>query len=99
VARSTNAFADNGLRLRSFKQLAQVSAGFALIAVGIPIFILPIPLGIFIIGAGLLLLVRAWPRARFARIRLRQRFPAFFRRLDGVAQRFSRKPRPAGAPN
>ena len=66
--------------MRSFRQIAQISGGFALVAVGIPVFILPIPIGIFIIGAGLFLLMRSWPRARFARIRLRRRFPEFFRK-------------------
>jgi Flp pilus assembly protein TadB len=84
--------------MRSVKQAVQVSAGIALIAVGIPIFILPIPIGIFIIGAGLFLLVRSWPRARFARIRLRQRFPAFFRRLDDAARRFARRKAPGDTP-
>ena len=75
--------------MRSVKQLIQFSAGIALIAVGIPIFLLPIPIGIFVIGAGIFLLVRSWPRARFARIRLRQRYPNVFSKLDSAARRFT----------
>ena len=77
--------------MHSLKQIAQRSAGFALIAVGIPIFLLPIPVGIFILGAGALLLVRSWPRARFARIRLRRRYPAFFKNADAAAEKISRR--------
>lgn len=84
--------------MRWVKQAAQVSAGIALVAVGIPIFVLPIPVGIIIIGAGLFLLVRSWPRARFARMRLRQRYPAFFRKLDDTARRFARRKAPGDTP-
>lgn len=77
--------------MRSVRQLAQLSTGIALIAVGVPIFILPIPIGIFIIGAGTFLVVRSWPRARFARIRLRQRYPGFFQKIDAATRRYLRK--------
>jgi uncharacterized membrane protein len=55
--------------------------GWVMVALGIPIFVLPIPLGIFIIIGGLLMIFSASPPARAYVIRKVRRHPFLQRRL------------------
>ena len=73
--------------MRSLKNILVVGTGVALILGGVPIFFLPVPLGLIMIGTGLFLIVRTSPRARLYRIQLRHRHPDFFRKLDASVAR------------
>lgn len=63
-----------------------LTSGVALVVVGIPIFITPIPLGLPMIALGLFLLLQTSARARLLRRLLARRYPETARRFD-VARR------------
>ncbi|GEM_PF-5776305 len=59
--------------------------GWTLVAVGIPLFILPIPLGLPLLIPGFGLLVTSSPATRRAVIRLGRKFPGIYRKIRGRA--------------
>jgi len=71
---------------QTLRKLAGVTGGLTLIAVGIPVFVMPIPLGLPLIALGLFLLLRTSSRARLLRRRLGRRYPQTSRRLDAARQ-------------
>lgn len=71
---------------RALKKLVGVTSGLTLIVVGVPVFIMPIPLGLPMIALGLFLLLQTSARARLLRRRLALRYPEHARRFD-VARR------------
>lgn len=69
---------------RALRKLAGVTGGLTLVAIGVPIFVTPIPLGLPLIALGLFLLLRTSSRARLLRRRLTRRYPETARRLDAA---------------
>lgn len=69
---------------QTLRNLAGVAGGLTLVAIGVPIFATPIPLGLPLIALGLFLLLRTSPRARLLRRRLARRYPETARRLDAA---------------
>jgi hypothetical protein len=61
-----------------------VTGGLTLVAIGVPIFVTPIPFGLPLIALGLFLLLRTSSRARLLRRRLARRYPETARRLDAA---------------
>jgi hypothetical protein len=71
---------------RTLKKLAGVTGGLTLIVVGVPVFIMPIPLGLPMIALGVFLLLQTSSRARLLRRRLARRYPEKAQRFE-VARR------------
>lgn len=69
---------------RTLRRLAGVTGGLTLVAIGVPIFVTPIPFGLPLIALGLFLLLRTSSRARLLRRRLARRYPETARRLDAA---------------
>lgn len=69
---------------RTLRRLAGVTGGLTLVAIGVPIFVTPIPFGLPLIALGLFLLLRTSSRARLLRRRLARRHPETARRLDAA---------------
>ena len=69
---------------RTLKKLAGVTGGLTLIVVGVPVFIMPIPLGLPMIALGAFLLLQTSSRARLLRRRLARRYPVAARRFEGA---------------
>ena len=74
---------DASLR-RTLRKLAGVTGGLALVVIGVPVFVTPIPLGMPLIALGLFLLLRTSSWARLLRRRLTRRYPETARRLDAA---------------
>ena len=72
---------------RALKKLLGVTGGLTLVVVGVPVFILPIPLGPPMIALGLFLLLQTSSRARLLRRRLARRYPQHAQRFDGARRR------------
>jgi hypothetical protein len=56
----------------------------ALVVVGIPVFVTPIPLGLPLIALGLFLLLQTSSRARLLRRRVARRYPETARKFDAA---------------
>lgn len=69
-------------RRRPLARTLSSFAGLTLIVVGVPVFVMPIPLGAIMIVSGALLLLRASPRARLLRRAFARRFPDTTRRIE-----------------
>jgi len=69
---------------RALRKLAGVTGGLTLVAIGVPIFVTPIPFGLPLIALGLFLLLRTSSWARLLRRRLTRRYPETSRRLDAA---------------
>ena len=68
-------------------------AGWGLIVVGIPIFLLPIPMGAALVLAGGMILARNSPRARALMRQTYRRFPRTLQPLRAFAKRRRRRTR------
>jgi hypothetical protein len=62
-----------------------------LIVIGIPVFVMPIPLGAAMIATGTVILMKASPRARLFRRQFARRYPATNGRLMSWRMRFRRR--------
>lgn len=71
---------------RTLKKLAGATGGLTLIVVGVPVIIMPIPLGLPMIALGVFLLLQTSSRARLLRRRLARRYPETAQRFE-VARR------------
>ena len=66
-------------------------AGWGLVIVGFPIFLLPIPLGAALMLAGAMILARNSPSARSFMRQTYRRFPRSFQPLRNMTKRMRRK--------
>jgi hypothetical protein len=67
------------------RTLAALGAA-ALLALGLVVFLTPLPFGALLVGVALVILIRISPTARLVRRALARRYPETARRLDRLRQ-------------